>query len=72
MKTAVIGEGQREGIVYNRALIDLARHYGFHPKACKPYHAKTKGKVERPFRYAKTFFAVTTDLHLPPVHGGVD
>jgi transposase len=56
MKTAVIGEGQREGIVYNRALIDLARHYGFHPKACKPYHAKVKGKVERPFRYIREDF----------------
>jgi transposase len=56
MKTAVIGEGQTEGIVYNRALVDLARHYGFHPRACKPYRAKTKGKVERPFRYIREDF----------------
>jgi len=56
MKTAVIGEGQTEGIIYNRALIDLARHYGFHPKACKAYRAKTKGKVERPFRYIREDF----------------
>jgi transposase len=53
MKTAVTGEGDRDGIVYNRALIDLARHYGFYPKACQPYRAKTKGKVERPFRYIR-------------------
>ncbi|AHK04978.1 hypothetical protein At15955_51100 (plasmid) [Agrobacterium tumefaciens] len=33
--TAVIGEGQPDGIVYNRVLIDLARHYGFHPRSCK-------------------------------------
>lgn len=33
--TAVIGEGQPDGIVYNRALINLARHYGFHPRSCK-------------------------------------
>lgn len=33
MKTAVIGEGETGGIVYNRALLDLARHYGFHPPA---------------------------------------
>ena len=45
MKTAVIGEGDAGGIVYNRALLDLARHYGFHPRACKPYRAKTKGSV---------------------------
>jgi transposase len=61
MKTAVIGEGdlqdgERRGIVYNRALVDLARHYGFHPRACQPYRAKTKGKVERPFRYIREDF----------------
>ncbi len=56
MKTAVIGEGNAGGIVYNRALVDLARHYGFHPKACRPYRAKTKGKVERPFRYIREDF----------------
>ncbi|WGF90205.1 IS21 family transposase [Marinivivus vitaminiproducens] len=56
MKTAVIGEGETGGIVYNRALVDLARHYGFHPKACRPYRAKTKGKVERPFRYIREDF----------------
>ena len=50
MKTAVIGGGGGS-IVYNRALIDFARHYGFQPKACRPYRAKTKGKVERPYRY---------------------
>jgi len=61
MKTAVIGEGEaadgeRRGIVYTRALVDLARHYGFHPRACQPYRAKTKGKVERPFRYVREDF----------------
>lgn len=56
MKTAVIGEGQTEGIIYNRGLIDLACHYGFHLKAFKPYRAKTKGKVERPFRYIREGF----------------
>jgi transposase len=44
MKTAVIRDGERDGIVYNRALIDLARHYGFLPKACQPYRAKTKAR----------------------------
>ncbi len=42
---------------YNRALVDLRRHYGFHPRACRPYRAKTMGKVERPFRlYSGDFF----------------
>lgn len=56
MKTVVTGEANSGGIVYNRALIDLARHFGFHPKACRPYRAQTKGKVERPFRYIREDF----------------
>jgi hypothetical protein len=34
MKTAVSGEDDQAHIVYNRALIDFAGHYRFHPKAC--------------------------------------
>jgi hypothetical protein len=49
MKTAGIGEDADGLVVYNRSRVDLARHYGFQPKACRPYRAKTKGKVERPF-----------------------
>ena len=65
MRTAVIGERDPGGIVYNRALVDLARHYGFHPKACRPYRAKTKGKVERPFRYVREdFFLARTFRNL--------
>ena len=56
MKTAVIGEDADGLVVYNRALVDLARHYGFQPRACRPYRAKTKGKVERPFRYIREDF----------------
>jgi len=53
MKTAVLGEGEDEHIVYNRSLLAPAAHYGFSPRACKPYRAKTKGKVERPYRYIR-------------------
>src|ERR1700744_6534804 len=56
MKTAVLGEDGDAHIVYNRALIEFAGHYGFSPKACRPYRAKTKGKVERPFRYIREDF----------------
>ena len=34
----------------------LPATYGFLPKACKPYRAKTKGKVERPYRYIREDF----------------
>ena len=56
MKTAVIGEDADGLIIYNRGLLDLARHYGFQPHACRPYRPKTKGKVERPFRYIREDF----------------
>ena len=56
MKTAVIGEDPNGLVIYNRALVDLAQHYGFQPRACRPYRPKTKGKVERPFRYIREDF----------------
>ena len=49
MKTAVLGEVDDQGIVYNRKLLDLAAHYRFLPKACPPYRAKTKGQGRAPF-----------------------
>ena len=36
MKTAVIGEDPDGLVIYNRALLDLARHYGFQPRASRP------------------------------------
>jgi transposase len=57
MKAVVIGDDAATGhIVYNRTLLDFAGHYGFLPKPCRPYRAKTKGKVERPFRYIREDF----------------
>jgi transposase len=56
MKTAVTGEDGEGQIIYNRALLTMAQHYGFLPKACRPYRAKTKGKVERPFSYIRQDF----------------
>ena len=35
---------------------------GFHPRACRPYRAKTKGKVERPFSYIRQDFFLGTLL----------
>jgi transposase len=56
MKTAVSGEDDGGHIVYNPSLLALARHYHFQPRACRPYRAKTKGKVERPFSYIRQDF----------------
>jgi transposase len=61
MRTVVDRELPQDGpdaghIVYNRTLVEFASHYGYLPKACKAYRAKTKGKVERPFRYIREDF----------------
>src|SRR5215213_7749701 len=70
MKTAVTGEDPEGLVIYNRALLDLARHYGFQPRACRPYRAKTKGKVERPFRYIREdFFLAGSFRHLDDLNG---
>jgi transposase len=65
MRTAVIGEADDQGIAYNQKLLAMANHYGYLPKACRPYRAKTKGKVERPFRYVRDdFFLARTFRNL--------
>ena len=70
MKTAVTGTDGQGHIVYNRSLVDFARHYGFQPRACRPYRAKTKGKVERPFRYIREdFFLAGSFRNLEDLNG---
>jgi len=73
MKTAVIGEDADGHIIYNRSLIALGRHYGFAPRACRPYRPKTKGKVERPFSYIrKDFFLARTFRNLDDLNTQLD
>jgi transposase len=43
---------------YHRELLALADQYGFRPRLCRPYRAKTKGKVERFNGYLKRSFLV--------------
>lgn len=43
---------------FNQRFIDLAGHYGFVPRACRPYRARTKGKDERMVGYIKQHFFV--------------
>lgn len=47
------GEGRHR---WNAALLVTARQYGFRLRACRPYRAKTKGKVERFNGYLKRSF----------------
>lgn len=65
MKAVVTGEPEPGHIVYNPLLIDFAAHHGYQPRACRPYRAKTKGKVERPYRYVRQdFFLARTFRNL--------
>jgi hypothetical protein len=43
---------------FHPGFLDYARHAGFLPRLCRPYRAKTKGKVERFIRYLKGSFWV--------------
>ncbi|MBA2626491.1 MAG: IS21 family transposase [Gemmatimonadales bacterium] len=73
MKTAVTGEDADGHIIYNRSLIALGQHYGFLPRACRPYRAKTKGKVERPFSYIRQdFFLARTFRNLDDLNAQLD
>lgn len=56
MKTAVVGEDDAGEVIYHPTLLALGAHYAFRPRACRPYRAKTKGKVERPYRYVRQDF----------------
>jgi transposase len=47
------GEGQHR---WNDDFLDLAKLYGFMPRLCRPYRARTEGKVERFHRYLRGNF----------------
>jgi hypothetical protein len=44
--------------VCRKGLLDLAKTLGFRARLCRPYRAKTKGKVERFNRYLRGSFWV--------------
>ncbi len=57
-KTEVISHRVGAAVEYNARFLELAAHYGFRPRACRPRRARTKGKDERMVRYIKeNFFA---------------
>lgn len=47
-----------ETVQFNPRFLDLAAHYGFAVRACRPYRARTKGKDERMVGYVKHHFFV--------------
>jgi hypothetical protein len=63
MKTVVL-ERDAERVVFHPRLLDFALLAGFTPKACRPYRAQSKGRVERSIKYLRdSFWPVSfTDL----------
>ena len=57
-KSAVLQASNTGSPKFNERFVDLAEHYGFTPRACKPYRARTKGKDERMVGYIKQHFFV--------------
>ena len=57
---AVITDDQRDAggrLLENGEFLRFSHHWGFRIRACRPYRAQTKGKVERPIGYIrKSFF----------------
>jgi len=56
---AVIIEDQRQfggKIFENLEFLRFSAHWGFRIRACRPYRARTKGKVERPVSYLRQGF----------------
>lgn len=55
MKSVVVEDHRPAGgkLLENAEFLRFAAHWGFRLRACRPYRAKTKGKVERPIGYVR-------------------
>lgn len=58
MKSVIIDDERDIGgkLLENAEFLRFAAHWEFRIRACRPYRAKTKGKVERPISYARQGF----------------
>jgi transposase len=58
MRSVVLSDERFDGggLLLNTEFMRFAAHWGFRPRACRPYRARTKGKVERPIRYVRESF----------------
>jgi len=56
MKTVVAGQDEAGEVVWNERFARFAQHNGFILRRCKPYRARTKGKVENGVGYLRKNF----------------
>lgn len=71
MKQIVLDRGDsKETRTWNPLFADFAKHYGFTPRLCQPYRARTKGKVESSVKYVRgNFFEGRTFASLQDLNG---
>jgi transposase len=58
LKTAVLDRAPSGAVHWQPQYLDFADYYGFAPRACRPYRAQTKGKVESGVKYVRGNFWV--------------
>jgi transposase len=66
MKAVITRDLRLQGgaLIRNAEFLRFSHHWGFRARACRPYRAQTKGKVERPVRYLRGNFVYgRTFLH---------
>ena len=58
MKSVITRDERLSGkqLVRNTEFLRFGAHWGFTTRGCRPYRAKTKGKVERPVSYVRSNF----------------
>jgi transposase len=58
LKSVVVADHRPGGgrLLENPEFLRFAAHWGFRIRACRPYRARTKGKVERPVSYLRRNF----------------
>ncbi len=58
MKAVIIEDRRERGgkLLENIEFVRFAAHWDFRIRACRPYRARTKGKVERPIHYVRHNF----------------
>jgi transposase len=56
MKTVVTGQDVQGEAIWNEQFAQFASHHGFTLRRCKPYRARTKGKVENGVGYVRKNF----------------
>ena len=58
LKSVIVDDQRPDGgrLLANPEFLRFAAHWNFQVRACRPYRAQTKGKVERPIHYLRNNF----------------